>query len=230
VVSEILDHVYEEVDVDGEQVRFPLPFVNLNYRADVRISNFKPPDLRDFTFPRKRTEFDVLSDNGDSGSSSESEVDIDSADNYDWHWRFFLELEDAKAGVRGEKFWVVVDNQSAQCLLSLDATNLREDADALEELRQRMFVLWGNLEEVKSAQQAAAKRAKRSADVERPPLDSSDNEASTEERIANRAFPCCIRQYGVKVTENDPDQANAGEGYRWERVYGMFGTRILTSV
>lgn len=170
----------------------------------------------------------MLSDNGESDSESESEVDVESTDNYDWQWRFFLEMEDAKAGADGEKFWVVVDNQSAQCLLSIDATNLREDNNALEELRQRMFVLWGNLEEVKCAQQAAAKRTKRSVDVERPP-DSSDDEESTD-KIANRAFPCCIRQYGVKVAENDPDQANAGEGHRWERVYGMFGTRILTAV
>jgi protection-of-telomeres protein 1 len=43
----------------------------------------------------------------------------------------------------------------------------------------------------------------------------------------NKAFICCIRQYGVKVDEEDPAKANAGEGQRWQRIFGLFGTQIL---
>ena len=43
----------------------------------------------------------------------------------------------------------------------------------------------------------------------------------------NKAFICCIRQYGVKVDEEDPAKANAGEGQRWQRMFGLFGTQIL---
>jgi hypothetical protein len=43
----------------------------------------------------------------------------------------------------------------------------------------------------------------------------------------NKAFTCCIRQYGVKVDEEDPAKANAGEGQRWQRMFGLFGTQIL---
>jgi protection-of-telomeres protein 1 len=44
--------------------------------------------------------------------------------------------------------------------------------------------------------------------------------------VANKGFTCCIKQYGVKVQEADEAKADAGEGYRWQRMFGMFGTRI----
>ena len=44
--------------------------------------------------------------------------------------------------------------------------------------------------------------------------------------IHNKAFTCCIKQYGVKVDEKDPKKANAGEGKRWERKFGLFGVLI----
>jgi len=43
----------------------------------------------------------------------------------------------------------------------------------------------------------------------------------------NKAFTCCIKQYGVKVDEEDPAKANAGQGQRWQRMFGLFGTQIM---
>jgi protection-of-telomeres protein 1 len=43
----------------------------------------------------------------------------------------------------------------------------------------------------------------------------------------NKAFTCCIQQYGVKVDEDDAAKANAGDGKRWQRVFGLFGTQIV---
>lgn len=43
----------------------------------------------------------------------------------------------------------------------------------------------------------------------------------------NKAFTCCIRQYGVKVDEHDPVKANAGHGKKWQRVFGLFETYIV---
>jgi protection-of-telomeres protein 1 len=43
----------------------------------------------------------------------------------------------------------------------------------------------------------------------------------------NKAFTCCIQQYGVKVDEDDSAKANAGNGKRWQRVFGLFGTQIV---
>lgn len=42
----------------------------------------------------------------------------------------------------------------------------------------------------------------------------------------NKPFTCCIKQYGVKVYEDDPAKANAGEKRRWQRMFGIFGTTI----
>lgn len=105
-------------------------------------------------------------------------------------------------------------------------------------LRERLFTLWGDLEEHKArkiAEQKAA-RKRRPGDIP-PPMDSSDGEAdqtrgsgakakADEPAVSNNPFTCCIKQYGVRVREDDPALANAGEGKRWERVFGLFGTKI----
>lgn len=113
-----------------------------------------------------------------------------------------------------------------------------------------MFKLWGDLEENKLAA-ATMKEAKRGLCVpgERPSLVSSDNElegkdsesrgrhvngasisagdaTDSKAEFSNKPFACCIQQYGVKVSESDPDKADAGNGRRWERVFSLFGTRI----
>jgi protection-of-telomeres protein 1 len=43
----------------------------------------------------------------------------------------------------------------------------------------------------------------------------------------NKSFKCCIKQYGVKVDEHDPAKADAGDGQRWQRMFGLFNTQIL---
>ncbi|RKF54745.1 Protection of telomeres protein 1 [Golovinomyces cichoracearum] len=52
-------------------------------------------------------------------------------------------------------------------------------------------------------------------------------EARTNTHLNNIAFTCCIQQFGVKVFEDDPTQANAGHRKRWQRMFGLFGTKIL---
>lgn len=42
----------------------------------------------------------------------------------------------------------------------------------------------------------------------------------------NKAFTCCIKQYGIKVDEDDPAKANSGPGKRWQRMFGLFDTYI----
>lgn len=64
---------------------------------------------------------------------------------------------------------------------------------------------------------------------ERDPNNQMKNDNITAMKIEpkNKAFTCCIKQYGIKVEENDPTKANAGNGQRWERRFGLFGTKIL---
>jgi len=54
-------------------------------------------------------------------------------------------------------------------------------------------------------------------------LDASDAKLAPK----NKAFTCCIKQYGVKVVEDDPAKANAGDEQRWQRMFGLLYTQIL---
>jgi protection-of-telomeres protein 1 len=44
--------------------------------------------------------------------------------------------------------------------------------------------------------------------------------------IANKGFTCCIQQYGIRVPEKSSSKADAGEGFKWKRIFGLFGTQI----
>jgi len=237
-LAEITSIVQHETTIEGESVKLPLPFVNLNYRANVRIVDFLPPNLADFAHPKKESEYDILSDDGEeSVSNSGSDIEDEQPSQTtmsaftqvrNWEWRFFLELEDVvdNGQQKKQRLWVLVDNQAAQCLTKLDASNLRQDKEALSILREKMFTLWGNLEEKKMAAQEAARKGE-------PPADSDDengqvggNSESGKMQLTNRPFPCCIQQYGVKVSESDPARASAGNGKRWQRMFRLFGTMI----
>ncbi|KAL2179274.1 uncharacterized protein P884DRAFT_196452 [Thermothelomyces heterothallicus CBS 202.75] len=220
---------------------FVVPFVCAKYRAVVRVVDFFPPSLEDFACSRKQTVYDILSDNeadSDCVSSTSDEGGAVDGDRI-WEWRFALQLEDpapsghTKQAERPPRIWVLVDNIEAQCLTGLDATDLRQDPETLEKLRERMSMLWGNLEEHK-AQTAEKRRTEKGAEnvgqnrfrhhlhLQKPPLQSSsaeDNEGEgIEGFVSNRPFACCIKQYGVQ-----------GEGGAWVRCFGLFGTKILVT-
>ncbi|KAM0447930.1 hypothetical protein ACHAO4_008461 [Trichoderma viride] len=245
--EDILDPIYLKTKVDGQEVELQLPFVNLNYRADVRVINFMPPDLRDFAQPKKMSEYVMLSDYEESDADSDEErgSTADRAAVRQWEWRFFLELEDANFpkdhGGKKKTLWVAVNNFSAQCLLNLDASDLHQDEDNLDILRDRLFLLWGELEEKKNIgeenKHRAAQVALANTNLNRPPSHSSDDENTAPQKqetelrssqISNLPFSCCIRQYGVKAREEDPAKADAGKGKRWQRMFGLFGTKIVT--
>jgi protection-of-telomeres protein 1 len=50
---------------------------------------------------------------------------------------------------------------------------------------------------------------------------------TTKILASNKAFTCCIKQYGVLIHEDDPEKANAGNGKRWQRKFGLFDTFII---
>ncbi|SPQ22028.1 e42c71ff-b66e-4a2f-9b96-fda8cc3d8f9f [Thermothielavioides terrestris] len=245
-VESILEPTVYETTVDGENAALVLPFTCAKYTARVRVVDFFPPALQDFACSRVPTEFDVLSDNEDDSDcpSSSSEDEAAAGANRIWEWRFALQLEDPEppptstrknGGKTGQRprLWVMVDNIEAQCLTGLDATDLRADDRALAQLRERMFTLWGDLEEHK-ARAAARERSRGEPDEKqgksrrppRPPLDSSDAEDNGEdgnigEVVSNKPFTCCIRQYGIRVKDQEG-------GAKWVRCFGLFGTKICT--
>ncbi|KAL0465751.1 hypothetical protein QR685DRAFT_575821 [Neurospora intermedia] len=229
---------------------------------------------------------DDESDQDSLNSTMDASDDEDHDRGRTWEWRFALLLEDAStpslpaatvAAMDKDKrtrkcdrdpktrtrLWVTVDNTEAQCLTGLDAVNLRRDPHTLATLRERMFTLWGNLEELKAAKARAAvkkreeryegkgededingngrmtkkrkgKKATTVAQLEnlKPPLEDSDGEQQQqqnqgEEELSNKPFSCCLKQYGVRVSEDDdglPKTDGAAGG--WVRVFGMFGTKI----
>ncbi|KAL2753904.1 hypothetical protein ACRALDRAFT_2028444 [Sodiomyces alcalophilus JCM 7366] len=248
-LSVILErHIYRTTS-HGVSIDCQLPFTCARYRVNVRVVDFFPPRLEDFACPRRVSEYEALSDYSSSSSSSEDD-DMSMSDEFGrervWEWRFALCLEQAShpsAKRPPENLWAIVTNADAQLLTGLDACDLRSRQDTLASLRERMFTLWGNLEEVKAVKsKERRKRGGVAAPIDRPPLDSSDAEAGTRTNVrrvgdgtlqsdtgravSNRPFSCCIQQYGIKVDEPNPTNANAGEGKRWERVFALFGTKV----
>ncbi|KAF7909406.1 uncharacterized protein EAF01_003124 [Botrytis porri] len=51
-------------------------------------------------------------------------------------------------------------------------------------------------------------------------------EIPQELKPKNKPFQCYIKEYGIKVKEDDPLKANAGHGKKWLRVFGLYYTII----
>ncbi|KAK0614280.1 hypothetical protein B0T14DRAFT_528168 [Immersiella caudata] len=232
-IGSILRSSHRGFEETGQKLT--LPFVCAKYRACVRVVNFHPSSLEKFACSHEATRYEGFI--SDEESDSEGGTSDDSMDEGDgrrvWEWRFALQLEDARHP--GQRVWTVVDNFNAQCLTGLDASDLRHDRRKLEQLRSRMFLLWGNLEEAKSEAAEARKKpvAKKQSvpQLERPPLDSSDREdngvsSSWESSVSNLPFICCIQQYGVCVTRASSPTDDTAPKQEWTRVFGLLGTKI----
>lgn len=270
-MSEILKPVLYHTTIDGKETEIELPFTCAKYRTHARVVDFRPRRLENFACGRKVSEFDVLTDDDDDDDGG----DLDSSDASDdgtldrhvgrrvWEWRFALQLEDVSAGAHAKadrkkaeapaRVWVVVDNAAAQLLTGLDATDLRANPDDLAVLRERLFTLWGDLEEKKAAaadakQKSLAQQRKQSVAsgskllLLLPPPHSSDGEGDGDGHVrraggqhgeaegalepANKPFACCIKQYGIQTKVRGPEAADVRGGMRWERMFGLFGTKI----
>ncbi|KAG6116404.1 hypothetical protein E4U13_001875 [Claviceps humidiphila] len=241
LIADVLAPVQHEVIGNGGEItHVSLPFINANYRTFVRVIDFMPTKLEDFARPKKvRSEYAALSDHEESDSDSDvesgsgTESDDTSIAIKQWEWRFCLRLQEANTpGDANPKksLWAVVDNLSAQMLLDLDATDLRHDDATLGRLRQRMFILWGDLEEHKAQVQNRTLQTKPYTKVG-PPADSDDEaedaveQGSVVHAVSNRPFGCCIRQYGVRQDARRVEEDSGGPA-PWQRMFGLFGTRI----
>jgi protection of telomeres protein 1 len=110
-------------------VEYTLPFINVNFRSTVRVIDFFPDDLKDFSIGQRATEYDILSDysGGEDTDPREDTGQFRAGTGYDgekvWSWRFALLVEDAsrKATKDSERMWLLVDNSEGQMLLSMEA-------------------------------------------------------------------------------------------------------------
>lgn len=239
-LSAMLEPVPYRTTIKNEATSLDLPFTNVKFRTQVRVVDFHPSNLQDFAVRVKRNKYACLSDNGNesggdaSSTSSSSEIETERG-GYNWNWRFALKVEEvsavpSKTKKRPASTWVLVNNQDAQLLTDLDARDLHasENSSYLDNLRELMFTLWGNLEECKAREEATKKKRVRGGHLEAPPVDSDEEGEGTRppsSQLTNKPFRCCLQQYGVRV-EAGKGEDNAGEGYRWQRMFGLFGTKI----
>lgn len=106
--------------------------------------------------------------------------------------------------------------------------SLRGSANALAELREKLFLLWGDLEE---------RKARGSTILQE--VDTNSKMPKKDDQPNSKAFQCCLKEYGVKVkvqqsvereeadgASEDEDRQRTSE-WTWERRWRVFGTTII---
>jgi protection-of-telomeres protein 1 len=106
----------------------------------------------------------------------------------------------------------------------------------LATLREKLFLLWGDLEERKSRKSTILQQ-----------VDANSRSPMKEETPKSKPFQCCVKEYGVKKTNGrtteDVESGNDGDSegenasaeadvrrhsnWTWERKWRMFGCTIL---
>ncbi|CAK7211444.1 hypothetical protein SBRCBS47491_001128 [Sporothrix bragantina] len=211
-----------------------LPFANIKFKARVRVVDFLPHKLTNFAVRCRRDEYAILGGNEESSSSSSSEDDEDDEGGGErvWEWRFALLLEDASlpAGASTNnkenkaspaRVWAVVNNFHGQALLKQDACDLHKDSKALGALREKLFLLWGNLQEkklaaaklakdrTKAAHEAKQKQAKLDEAQQAAQEKAKNREEQARERVAvNKAS---LSQYPPPVHDDSEDDIDLDE-------------------
>ena len=105
-------------------------------------------------------------------------------------------------------------------------SSLRKSPSAVAILREKLFLLWGDLEEQKG----------HSSNI----LEWIDGNAQSIRKKATKsmAFECCLKEYGVKTLIQRPGVLERSESeddetverkdiHVWERRWRMFGTTII---
>lgn len=192
---------YNNADM-GIDLKTPieLPFRNIKIRAQVRVVDFLPKRLADFAVQGPKNEYAILGKDEESSvptSSDDEEIDLDEGGG-DWEWRFALLLEDASQladpeadnkEMSGEnktapaRVWAVVDNLQGRTLLNENACDLRTDRQALHVLREKMFLLWGNLLEIKLQ---AERRARAANEAKQKEALQKEAQQAPKEKAKNR--------------------------------------------
>ena len=172
---------------------YVMPFISAKYRARFRVVDFSPKSLVDFALP------ELTDDEG----KSENSLDMDWESSPKYEWSFSLQLEDPSgpkgSNDAGDRMWVNIGHEEAQYLFGNDMddpVDLRGAPQMVAKLREKLFMLWGNLEE-----------------------------KTEEDPISNRAFECCLMEYGVSMDDDDPESALSLFGFK--RMYMMFGVTLL---
>jgi hypothetical protein len=175
-----------------------LPFINQKCRLKVRVVDFFPPHLEDFAQSLDDPNYnDITSSHNDSTIS----MDGDSSPPSRFEWSFYLLVEDTRPqpGQEPTRIPILVHGNDAVHLLNLEPTDLRHNLQVKARLEQKLWTLWGNLEELKG-----------------------DGEEMNG-KVSNHPFECCVDEFGVW------DEGVEGDGGEWKRVLRMRQTTIRDS-
>lgn len=163
-----------------------LPFVNMRFRLHVKVVDYWPHQIEDFSRSITDHIYNPMLASVSENSQSEAESDLSmsiqpspSSTARSWEWAFYLLVEDAAtkgtlSSIQPSKMPLLVAHDDAVHLLKLDAANLRKNTHLLAQLREKLFVLWGNLEDVI---------------------------AGKEMSLSSRPFETCVREYGLRKAD-----------------------------
>ena len=184
---------------------FHLPFQNCCYHSKIRVVDFFPDNIADFAVPHRPSDYEGLSDYEDNEAS---DFDMTEATDVQWEWRFCLLVEDARTMVvKGKpraQMQLLVAEGDGDYLLDMDASDLRQDCAKLQRVQEKLFVLWGDLQEQK---EAAAK---------------SENPVDTNP--SSKPFECLIKEYGISVRDKRHDKSERAVDF--ERMFRVWGTCV----
>ena len=202
-VDEIMDpEILRRKTSSGSDIY--LPFQNCRYHAKVRVVDFLPSDLVNFAVPHSTSDYDILSDHEDSDGSN---VATDEDGDVRWEWRFYLIVEDAtspaNAGHRTVQMPLLVAEVDGDCLLDMEASDLRKDPQKLAQVREKLFVLWGDLQEQKEA------------------MENRDDVADI--RPSGKPFDCLIKEYGIPARD---DNGSVVDEFEFDRIFRLWGTTV----
>lgn len=104
-----------------------------------------------------------------------------------------------------------------------DPTDLHEDPTLLNKLREKLCILWGDLEERKRDEEEEAEEKSRQRVAKRPRLadDHSTEEDRDQKLLSNLPFNCCLEEYGS--LREGGDSENIAD---WGREFMMLGVTI----
>ncbi|KAF8420548.1 hypothetical protein BGX38DRAFT_1240918 [Terfezia claveryi] len=232
VPSILVGDILNPVDINLKET----PYVNRNYRTICRVVDFLPTSLSN-----SGQVMNVYSDGSEKPAFGEEhdhegdDDDVPESQRKEWEFKFALLVE----GEDGATMRLMVDDKSAQFLLKMDATDLKADPCVLAELREKLYILWGDLEERKSRKLKRLdmgkrgtgrepdttfkkrRRSNKNGDEDCTSGDSDNSDEDGNGLIVGRSkyFAALVREYGVKRTSGE------GEVY-WQRMFGLFGVMI----
>lgn len=184
-----------------------LPFINRKYKCKVQVVDYFPDALQDFALPLL-----IEAENDETGMQTLGEpVDIELArqqpDKVKWQWHFFLMIKDPElvSNKSPQMMLLQVEGAAADRLLNLNPCDLQRESNELDKLKEKLFLLWGDLEEQRR------KHSKVGLQLFEEGI-----------KVSSRPFECLIKESGEqRVLENgEVDQ------HGWERVFSIFGTTV----